>query len=131
VSCCGVWHTPRRLVTVVVDRNGVPAPPISVPRTDDARWAFIASLPVPPRALVLTDALARDDPIARIAARQGVRVWLAPSSVVEGVRDLVGVARRHPKMSAVLLARWPAVPVLRGYLRLAAPDLDQRQMRFC
>jgi hypothetical protein len=131
VSCCGLWNTPRRLVAVVVDRNGVPAPPISVPRTDDARWAFVASLPTVSFGLVLTDSLARDDTIARIAVRHGVRVWTAPASVVEGVRYLVGLAGRHPKISAAMLARWPSVPVLRGYLRLAAPDVDQRQMRFC
>jgi len=129
MSWCGLWHTPRRLVAVVVDRNGVPAPPISVPRTDDARWAFVASLPCASFALVLTDSLARDDAIATIAVRHGARVWIAPTSVVEGVREIVGLAGRHPKMSAALLARWPSVPVLRGYLRLAAPDVDQRQMR--
>ncbi len=128
MSCCGLWATPRRLVAVLVNDRGKAATPISVPRNDDARWGLLVSLPATPQPqIVLTDELAARDTIGEIALRLGIRLWFAPAPVVDAVRHLAGLTKRHPKLSAALLARWPEVPALRGYLRLADPA-PQRQM---
>ena len=129
MSPCGLWRTPRRLLAVVLDEHGHPRPPISVALTDDARWGLLVWLQSKGhREVVLTDALARGDPIGRIALTLGVRLWVVPASVVEGVRQATELTKRPPKHTAALLARWPGAPALRSYLRAAVPDLDDRQL---
>jgi len=129
VSPCGLWRTPRRLVAVVLDEDGRPRPPLSVALTDDARWGLLVWLQSRGcHDVVLTDALARGDPIGRIAVTLGVRLWVAPASVVEGVRQATELSRRPPKYTAALLARWPSAPALRAYLRAVEPDVSDRQL---
>ncbi len=129
MSPCGLWRTPRRLLAVVLDEHGRQRPPISIALTDDARWGLLAWLQSKGhRDVVLTDALARSDPIGPIALTLGVRLWVVPASVVEGVRHATELTKRAPKHTAALLARWPAAPALRSYLRAAVPDLDERQL---
>jgi hypothetical protein len=129
VSSCGLWRTPRRLLAVVLDDEGDPRPPISVALTDDARWGLLVWLQAKGcRDVVLTDALARGDPIGRMAVTLGVRLWTLPTSIVEGVRQATELAKRPPKHTAALLARWPSAPALRVYLRAAEPDASDRQL---
>lgn len=129
MSPCGLWRTPRRLLAVVLDEHGRPRPPISVALTDDARWGLLVWLQSQGyHDVVLTDALARGDPIGPIALTLGVRLWVVPASVVEGVRQVTELTKRAPKHTAALLARWPGAPALRSYLRAAVPDLDDRQL---
>ncbi len=129
MSPCGLWRTPRRLLAVVLDDHGHPRPPISVALADDARWGLLVWLQSKGhRDVVLTDALARGDPIGRIALTLGVRLWVVPASVLEGVRQATALTKRPPKHTAALLARWPAAPALRSYLRAVVPDLDDRQL---
>lgn len=129
MSPCGLWRTPRRLLAVVLDEHGRSRPPISIARTDNARWGLLLWLQSKGhRDLVLTDALARGDPIGRMALAQGVRVWLVPTPVVEDVRQATELTTRPAKYTAALLARWPGAPALRSYLRPAVPDFDDRQL---
>lgn len=129
MSPCGLWRTPRRLLAVVLDDRGHSRPPISIALTDDARWGLLIWLQSKGhREVVLTDALARGDPIGRMALTLGLRLWVVPAPVVQGVRQAADLTRRAPKHTAALLARWPGVPALRPYLRAARPDLDDRQL---
>lgn len=124
---CGLWATPRRLLAAVMDEDGKFETLLSAKRTEEGRWSLMAAIGPEPE-LVLTDAIARSDPIGGVALRCGVRVWTVPAALVEGVRQLADLTTRHPKLSAVLLARWPDAPVLRGYLRLALPTVDECQV---
>lgn len=129
MSPCGLWRSPRRLLAVVLDEHGRPRPPISIALTDDARLGLLAWLQSKGlRNLVLTDALARGDPIGRMALALDIRLWVVPAQVVEDVRQATELNRRAPKYTAALLARWPGAPALRSYLRTAGPDLDHRQL---
>jgi hypothetical protein len=129
VSPCGLWRTPRRLLAVVLDEHDRPRPPISVALTHDARWGLVVWLQSKGcRDVVLTDLLARGDPIARIAVTSGVRLWMLPAQVVEGVRQATELTKRPPKHTAALLARWPSAPALRPYLRAAEPDVSDLQL---
>ena len=132
MTACGLWRTPRRLLAVVLDEHGRPRPAISVAMTDDARWGLLVWLQSKGcRDVVLTDQLARGDPIARMALTLGVRFWVVPASVVEGVRYAAELTKRAPKHTAALLARWSTAPALRAYLRVVEPNLDDQQLGLC
>jgi len=131
MSACGVWRTPRRLVAVVVNGNGAEASsPVTVALTEDARWGFTVWLQSQGVAdLVTSDELARSDPIAETVLRHGIRVWLAPAGIVEGVRQVAGLATRPARYTATLLARWRSAPTLRLYLRAAMLPVNDQQLR--
>ena len=113
----------------MLDEHGRPRPPISVALTDDARWGLLVWLQSKGhRDVVLTDQLARGDPIARMALTLGVRFWVVPASVVEGVRQATELTKQAPKHTAALLARWSGASALRSYLRPVVPDLDDQQL---
>lgn len=132
MSTCGLWRTPRRLLAVVLDERGRSRPPVTAPMTDDARWGLLTWMQSQGcEDVVLTDQLARADPIARMALTLGVRFWVVPLPVVEGVRQLTELTGRAPKYTAALLARWLNAPALRSYLRLVEPNLDERQLTLC
>jgi hypothetical protein len=129
VNTCGVWRTPRRLVAVVVNGDGAEESPITVPLTEDARWGFAVWLQSQGVAdLVTSDELARSDPIADTVLRHGIRVWLAPTGIVDGVRLVAGLTTRSARYTATLLARWRSAPTLRLYLRAAMLPADNRQL---
>ena len=126
---CGLWRTPRRLLAVALDEHDHPRPPVSVPLTDDSRWGLLVWLrSLGHRTIVLTDSLVGDDPIGGMALAEGVRLWVAPASMVEGVRHATRLNERPPKHTAELLARWPRAPGLRTYLRTVVPVQDDRQL---
>jgi hypothetical protein len=100
--------------------------------TDEARWGLLDWMKsCGCRDVVLTDHLARIDPIPRMALNVGVRCWVVPLPVVESVRQVTELTQRAPKYTAALLARWPSAPALRAYLRAVEPDLDERQLALC
>ena len=69
--------------------------------------------------IVVTDALARADPVARRAARAGLVVWLAPDALVAAITRAAAISA--PARVATVLARLPAIPLLRGSLRRLTP----------
>ncbi len=127
MPACGLWPSPRGLVAVLPGPRDRPRPPITVARTDEARWGLVHLLAAGGIELVLTDALARRDPIADLALHHGVPVWLAPSALAGALCRAAAVA--SPKASAALLSRLPAIPHLRAQLRRLVPPLDDLQLR--
>ena len=119
MSPCGLWRSPRRLLAVVLDEHGRPRPPISIALTDDARLGLLAWLQSKGlRDLVLTDALARGDPIGRMALALGIRVWVLPAPVVADVRQATAWPRRAPKSPAAPLVRCHRPTALRPSARI-------------
>lgn len=124
---CGVWLAPRGLVAVLVDEAGR-ARPCSVAFTDDARSGLALWLAAAGADLVVEEALLGADPIADVARRSGVTVWIAGPPLVEALRCAAGITRRGPRLSATMLARLPAIPWLRSLLRRLEPPDDERQI---
>lgn len=118
----GIWpSSPSRLVTVVLDDAGRARKPILVPRTADAAEGLIDYLAGDVRAdLVLADLLIVE-PIGRAAARTE-RLWVAPRSLVETIRQAAALS---PRGAAAMLARLPHLPALRRELRRYATDPRQ------
>ncbi len=126
MTACGVWLAPRGLVAVLVDGAGR-ARSCSVAFTDDARSGLALWLAAAGADLVVDEALLEADPIAHLARRSGVTVWVAGAPLVAALRHAAGITRRGARPSAAMLARLPAVPWLRSLLRRLEPD-DQRQI---
>ena len=77
-------------------------------------------------AVVLPEALHRFDPIAAHLHAQGLFVWLAPSSLVDAIAELVGVRSSATLTLAAALARAPSIAILARQLRpLTSPDPRQ------
>jgi hypothetical protein len=57
----------------------------------------------------------RGDPVARRAARAGLIVWVALDALVAAITCAAGVTA--PARVATVLARLPAIPILRAQLR--------------
>jgi len=128
VTACGVWLGWRGLSAVLADGGGRVRLAITVARTDAARWGLAHHLATVDADLVVDEALLPADPIAFVAQRAGVRVWVAGPPLVGSLRAVAGVARGPPRASATLLARIPAIPWLRDHLRRIEPVDDPRQI---
>lgn len=128
MSACGVWLGHRGLAAVFADGSGRVRLAITVARTDDARWGLAHLLAALGADLVIEEALLPADPIAFVAQRVGVRVWVAGPPLVGSLRCAAGITRGPPRASAALLARLPASPWLRGHLRRLEPADDPRQI---
>jgi hypothetical protein len=123
---CGLWLARRRLVAVVVGPGEEGARRvIRAALTDDARFGLIEYLAAAGAELVATEALARVDLLPVQAARRGLAVWTAGDAYVAALLRAAGV--RDPARAAALLARLPAIPLLRGSIRRLTPP-DERQM---
>ena len=127
MTACGVWPRNRGLVAVVIDDAGH-SRSCSVAFTDDARWGLVHWLAAARADLVVDEALLDVDPIADVARRAGVSVWIAGPPLVAALRHAAGITRRGAQASAALLARLPAVPWLREQLRHLEPSADERQI---
>lgn len=110
VSACGVWLGRRGLAAVLADRGGRVRLAVTVARTDAARWGLAQRLAAVDADLVVDEAHLPADPIAFVAQRAGVRVWVAGPPLVGSLRAVAGVERGPPRSSAALLARIPAIP---------------------
>lgn len=88
-----------------------------LPVTPASRDAFVEFLTETGADLVVDEPLLPADPIAFVACRAGVRVWVAGAPLVASLRIAAGIDRGAPRASAVLLARLPAIPWLRAHLR--------------
>ncbi len=78
--------------------------------------------------LVVDETLLEADPIADVARRAGVTVWIAGPPLVAALRHAAGITRRGARPSAAMLARLPGVPWLRSLLRRLEPPDDERQI---
>jgi hypothetical protein len=127
MTACGVWLAPRGLVAVIVDRAGRTRS-CTVALTDDARSGLALWLAAAGADLVVDEALLEADPIADVARRAGVTVWIAGPPLVGALRCAAGITRRGPRPAAALLARLPDIPWLRSLLRRLEPRHDERQI---
>ncbi len=127
MKACGVWLAPRRLVAVLIDGAGRTRS-CSVTFTGDARAGLAAWLAAAGAELVVDEALLEADPIAHVARRAGVTVWIAGPPLVAALRHAAGITNRGARPSAALLARLPGIPWLRSLLRRLEPHADERQI---
>jgi hypothetical protein len=128
VSACGVWLGRRGLAAVLADGGGRVRLAITVALTDAARWGLAQRLAAVDAELVVDEAHLPADPIAFIAQRAGVRVWVAGPPLVGSLRCAAGLTRGPPRTAAALLARLPAIPWLRDHLRALETADDPRQI---
>lgn len=127
MTTCGLWHTKRRLVAAVIGPDGGPRRLIRSADTADARFGLLEYLAASETEIVAAEALARGDLLPQQAARRGLVVWTAGDGLVAAL--LRAAAIRDPARAAALLARLPAIPLLRASLRRLAPqDAGVRQL---
>jgi hypothetical protein len=74
----------------------------------------------------VSEALVRDDPVARHALCAGLGVWVAPDALVAAVARAAAIT--DPSRLAAMLARLPRVPLLRAQLRRLAASIEPRQV---
>ena len=128
MTACGVWLGRRGLAAVLADGGGRVRFAVTLAPTDAARWGLAQRLAVVGAGLVVDEAHLPADPIASVARRAGVRVWVAGPPLVGSLRSAAGITRGSPRLSAALLARLPAIPWLRDHLRPLEPEDDPRQI---
>lgn len=129
MTACGLWLGRRGLAAALADGGGRIRLATTIPPAHGARTALVELLAAVDADLVLDEALLPADPIAFVALRAGVRVWVAAPPLVASLREVAGVARGPPRASAALLARVPAIPWLREHLRPLEPHDDPRQVQ--
>jgi hypothetical protein len=122
---CGLWPARRRLVAAVLGPEGQARRVIRAALTDDARFGLLEYLAATGAELVATEALARVDLLPVQAARRGLAVWTAGDALVAALLRAAGI--RDPSRAAALLARLPAIPLLRSAMRRLVPP-DERQL---
>jgi hypothetical protein len=127
LSTCGLVLAPRRLVAVLLGPGGEARRVIRAALTDDARYGLAQYLAHAGAALVLTEALARADPVARQAITAGLVVSVAPDALVAAIARAAAIT--DPARIAAVLARMPRVPLLNAQLRRLAGHADPRQRR--
>jgi hypothetical protein len=128
MTTCGLWHAKRRLVAALVGPDGKTRRLIRSADTADARFGLLEYLLAAAEIeIVVAEALARADLLPQQAARRGLVVWTAGDGLVAAL--LRAAAVRDPARAAALLARLPAIPLLRASLRRLAPqDAQARQL---
>jgi len=125
----GLWIARRRLVVVLVGREGTPRKAIRSALTDDARFGLLEYLVAAGMDLVVSESLACVEPLPVQAVHRGLVVWTASDVIVAAL--LRAAAIRDPARAAALLGRLPAISMLRGFLRrLSLPETDPRQLPF-
>lgn len=127
MSACGVWPAARCLIAVLIDEAGR-ARLCRVALSDDARAGFVLWLAAAGADLVVDEATLVTDPIAHVARRSGVTVWIAGAPLVDSLRNAAGISRRGPRFSAAMLARLPSIPWLRSLLRRLEAPVAERQI---
>lgn len=129
MTACGVFSSRRGLVAVLVDAARRPTLRAFVPQgSRDARWGLVQRLSAAGAALVVDEALLPADPLASIALRAGLTVWVAGAPLLPSLRLAAGITRSPPRATAALLARLPSIPWLREHLRRLEAQDDPRQI---
>ena len=130
MHACGIWLAGRRLIAVIVDDDGRPAPTLCAPMGDDERWALLEAIDAAHGLdwpLVLPEDLLRADSIGRLALSRGHELWSAPRQLIEAIRSVAGLA--NGARVAAMLARLAIVPGFRAHLRrVASATSDFRQL---
>ena len=127
MTACGLWHGKRSLVAALVGPGGEPRRLIRSALTADARYGLLEFLAAAEAEIVAAEALARTNLLPQQAARRGLVVWTAGDGLVAAL--LRAAAFRDPARAATLLARLPAIPLLRASLRRLTPqDAQARQL---
>lgn len=129
MTACGIWLGRRGLAAVLADGGGRIRLATSIPATHTARFALVELLAAVNADLVVEEPMLPADPIAFVAGRGGVRVWVADPPLVASLRLAAGIDRGSLRASAALLARLPAIPWLRAHLRRVEPADDPRQVQ--
>jgi hypothetical protein len=127
---CGLWSTHRGLVAAVVDPDGLLTLAATLPASTEERLAWLSRaqwLCSPGLELVMTEPVARADPLARLALEWGYRVWIAPLTLVTPIAQAAWRRPTAPQLAA-LLARLPGIRALRGALRCPPPDPGPQQL---
>ena len=123
---CGIVLAPRRLVAVLLQPGGEARRAIRAALTDDARAGLLQYLAHAGVEVVLTDGLLRTEPIAQRLAAADLPIWVAPDALVTAVARAAAIT--DPTRTAALLARLPAVPLLRAQLRRYVAVSEPRQV---
>jgi hypothetical protein len=131
MAACGLWRSRRRLVAVVVDDDGRPAPAILAAREDSEVWSLLESVDAAhglDTSLVVPEALLKTDSIGQLALARGHELWIAPQPLVDAIRAATGLVAA-PRLAA-MVARLALVPGFRGHLRrIDRAACDWRQLR--
>ncbi len=123
---CGLVLAPRRLVAVVLGPGDEARRAIRAALSDEARYGLVEYLAAAGAEIVVSEALVRDDPVARHALCAGLGVWVAPDALVAAVARAAAIT--DPSRLAAMLARLPRVPLLRAQLRRLAASIEPRQV---
>lgn len=128
---CGVWPGRRGLVGAVADADGQLAHVGTLPNDADQSGCWLSRTEAhcgPGLELVLTERLARSDPLGRLALELGYRVWVAPLGLVRLIAE-TSWWRPSPRQFATVLARLPRSRTARLTLRQMPLDPGPRQLR--
>ena len=127
MSVCGLWQGTRRLVAVIVGDDATLRPPITVPATPSNAHhllTYLAAIDI--GTLIVAE---RSHTLIAQALALKLVVRLVPHDLLHAIRTAVGLNRRPPCHTAMLLARWSLTPTLRLYLReVRAPAIQQKQL---
>jgi hypothetical protein len=127
---CGIFRGPKGLRAALIDTEGRRLP-VPAPQGDDSdRYDWLARLHAEVGLhveLVLTDSLARTDPLGRLALTRKMLLWLAPDQLLMAI-STVALASARPADAAAILARLPACPAWRPHLRRVRSLDDPRQL---
>lgn len=123
---CGLVLAPRRLVAVVLGPGGEARRAIRAALTDDARYGLVEYLGNTGAEVVLSDALARADPVAQGVVAAHLVAWTVPDALVAAISRAAAIA--DPSRTAAMLARLPRVPLLRLQLRRLSAGAEPRQV---
>jgi hypothetical protein len=124
VSACALWQGTQRLSAVIVNDDGGLRPPITVPATPNNAHhllTYLATAGVD--NLIIAEA---SHSLIAQAHALNLPVRLVPCDLLEAIRTAVGLDRRPPRHTAILLARWYLIPALRRHLRVARAPAPQK-----
>jgi hypothetical protein len=128
---CGISRARRGLRAALIDTAGYLHRLAAPPEEDDsARFDWLADLEAHhglDLELVLTDGLARTDPLGRLALARNIPLWLAPDELLTAICKAARAQTRADDAAAIL-ARLPACGAWRPHLRRVRSLNDPRQI---
>ena len=127
MTTCGLWLARRRLVAALLSSGGQGQRLVRAALTEDSRFGLAEHLVHADCEVVVTEALARADPLPAQLARRGLIVWLADDQLVAALLAIAAV--RDPARAAALLARLRVVSAWRPLLRRLPPADPAHQLR--
>ena len=114
---CGVWPSGNGVTAVVVSGEAVVGKPVRFGKEDDACFGFISHLvALDAFALVVPEPLLAH-PIVLRTRSSSLEVWVATRPLLEALRRVSGLRPTQTSALAAMLARAPAVPFFRPWMR--------------